>query len=48
MNENVTNEILYCFFFIIEPGRHGYPGSKGQRGEHGIPGPNVSNINRIF
>ena len=29
---------------IIEPGRHGFPGPKGQRGEHGANGPNVSKI----
>lgn len=30
-------------FSLIEAGRDGYPGLKGQRGEHGSPGQNVSN-----
>ena len=29
---------------ILELGRNGYPGQKGQRGDHGLPGPNVIDL----
>ena len=29
---------------ILESGRDGYPGQKGQRGDHGLPGPNVIDL----
>jgi hypothetical protein len=48
MNKKATICILFCFFFIVEPGRHGYSGPKGQRGDHGANGPNVSDKNHIF
>ena len=37
------NWILKCSFpLILEPGRNGYPGARGLRGDVGTPGPNVS------
>ncbi len=45
-----TNKNIYIYHcvFIVEPGRHGYPGTKGQRGDHGANGPNVTDQNHVF
>ncbi len=39
--------ISYWFFYAAEHGRNGFSGPKGQRGEHGVSGPNV-NDKKIF
>jgi hypothetical protein len=41
--------LIYCnFFHVVEPGRNGYPGPKGQRGEIGVAGQNVNDKRKKF
>lgn len=41
------NTEIFSLSLILEPGRSGYPGATGLRGDVGAPGPNVNSA-KVF